>query len=71
MLRIEADGLTMDEIAELRARHGIEPEQGFVKVLHARKVDQQIVWSTQKMKEGYWKTLQARKTAESPVPIAA
>lgn len=71
MLRIEADGLTMNEIAELRARHGIEPEQGFVKVLHARKVDQQIVWSTQRMKEGYWKTLQTEKKTAETTPVAA
>lgn len=72
MLRIEADGLTLDDIAQLRERHGIVDRPGFVTVLNARMVDRQIVWSTSRMKEGYWKTLQAerKKTAE-PAPAAA
>lgn len=71
MLRIEADGLTLDDIAALRERHNIVDMPGFVTVLNARKVDNQIIWSTRRMKEGYWKTLQAREPMAAAMPVAA
>lgn len=68
MLRIEADGLTLDEIAQLRERHGIVDRPGFMTILNARKVDDRIVWSTERMKKGYYRTLQSAKKPETPEP---
>lgn len=72
MLRIEADGLTLEDIADLRERHSIVDKPGFVTVLNARKVGEQIVWSIERMKEGYWRTLQTEnKTTEVSQPVTA
>ena len=69
MLRIEADGLTLEDIADLRARHDIVDLPGFVTKLSARKLDGQIVWSIQRTKEGYRQTL--RETVSKPETQAA
>jgi hypothetical protein len=69
MLFIEAHDMTADELADLRTRHDIVDRPGTVTTLHARKVGEQIVWSIQRMKQGYWNTLQERrKKAETEAP---
>lgn len=61
MLFIEAHNMTADELSELRVRHDIVDRPGFVTKLHARKVENRIVWSITRMKEGYERTLAEEK----------
>lgn len=60
MLFVEAHDMTAEELNELRVRHDIVDRPGFVTKLHARKIENRIVWSITRMKEGYYKTLGLR-----------
>lgn len=71
MLVIDAPDLSPAELDELRKDHDIVDRPGCVTVLNARKVDERIVWSTTRMKEGYWRTLQAERKNAEPMPAAA
>lgn len=72
MLFVEAHNMTADELSELRARHDIVDTPGFVTKLHARKVENRIVWSITRIKEGYYRTLaeQEEQTEEQHVLAA-
>ena len=72
MLFVEAHNMTAEELSELRARHDIVDRPGFVTKLLARKVENRIVWSISRMKEGYYRTLgvQEEKAEEQLAPAA-
>ncbi len=57
MLFVEAHNMTAEELGELRARHDIGVQPGYVTKLTARKIENRIVWSITRIKEGYYKTL--------------
>lgn len=57
MLRIEAVGVTSEELADLRARHDIVVQPGYVTTVTARKIDGQIVWSIRRTKDVVRKAL--------------
>lgn len=66
MLFIEAHDMTADELNEWRARQNIVDRAGFVTTVRARKVDNMIVSSIERMKEGYWHTLRAKRKESEP-----
>jgi len=70
MLFIEAHDMTADELADLRARHDIGVTPGIVTKLTARKVENRIVWSITRMKEGYKQTLHKQERAYDTTMIA-
>lgn len=66
MLIIEAHDMTTAELADLRREHNIVDRPGFVTTVRVRKIDGNIAWSMERMKEGYWRTLQSQqKKAET------
>ncbi len=67
MLFIHADGLTIDEVAELRQRHDLGVSPGYVTTVEARKVEDRIVWSVRRIK----KTLEQPAKETERVAIAA
>ena len=71
MIFIEAHDMTAEELNEWRSRQDIVDRAGYVTTVRARKVDNMIVSSIERMKEGYWKTLQAQKKSDVSEPVAA
>jgi protein-L-isoaspartate O-methyltransferase len=67
MLFIRADGMTIDEVAELRQRHDLGVSPGYVTTVEARKVEDRIVWSVRRIK----KTLEQSKAQLENIVIAA
>jgi hypothetical protein len=67
MLFIRADGMTIDEVAELRQRHDLGVSPGYVTTVEARKVEDRIVWSVRRIK----KTLEQPKAEPQNMVIAA
>ncbi len=70
MLFVEAHDMTADELAELRQRHDIGVTPGYVTKLTARKVENRIVWSITRIKEGYYKTLGTQENTEETLSLA-
>lgn len=69
MLFVEAHNMTAGELSELRERHDIGVQPGYVTKLTARKVENRIVWSITRIKEGYHKTLGVREERVDEKPI--
>ena len=71
MLFVEAHDMSAEELAELRARHDIGVVPGYVTKLTARKVENRIVWSITRIKEGYYKTLGTTEELSEATVLAA
>jgi hypothetical protein len=71
MLFVEATGMTADELNEWRARQDIVDRVGYVTTVRARKVDNMIVSSIERIKEGYWHALQSKRKEAASLPATA